>query len=712
MKIAREIIASLIEKEAGLINDYKTEKSIKKNEKDSADRRNSYLKHVLAPAVGASALSTGASKLSKLPMKKVLNANSDNKMTAEEATAHIKRFADIGKVKINEIAHDGLAGGKAAGPHYIPGVNKINSGAHMMNIHKKYGDFVMAHEVGHAVDYQHRGGAAHARDIAGGLAPAVAGAAVGAVNRQHIRDKIRRLDKDKKDGKFNKAMDFVEKHPYVTGAGLGAAAGMATLLPREIAADVNAYKMMKQTMSKGEAAKKALSGSARQLANYALVTGATGAATGATTAGMTRYNEKKQELKDKHDQSKLKIKKTAGLKDTWNKAYNQAGEYVRANDLNTIARNSGLTKGNAAQVGAITGGTIGTSIGNYVAEKRSQKLRRNEFGAPPRRKDFRRESDFEAANKQYRDHASATPVKGDDLKHYAGITGAGTALGAGAGAALGAGAIKAIEHLSKKQASDILDEMVKEAEDYTAKLVKADKRKGQTRAPRFGPGGIDQDQFNRHFNYRTRITPTTVKRYNEVMKNNPGHIINKTAGKITEKDDLTKEDVHDRYKGYDTSEAVGNRKLKYQLGGAALGATVTPAVLGGLAYLAKHKLNRDVDPRAFAQSGFTTGVGTGFMLGGMAAKAKQADRDRKVLEDRYKNDPKTLAMAQDHGIAMAEALRDLKKKAEELEVLLEKQAETIKMEPKAGDALSNKPSKQIVAELVKKETESPSGQYA
>ena len=38
--------------------------------------------------------------------------------------------------------------------------------------------------------------------------------------------------------------------------------------------------------------------------------------------------------------------------------------------------------------------------------------------APPRRKDFRRESDFEAATKQYRDHASAPPVKGDDLKHY------------------------------------------------------------------------------------------------------------------------------------------------------------------------------------------------------------------------------------------------------------------------------------------------------
>lgn len=190
------------------------------------------------------------------------------------------------------------------------------------------------------------------------------------------------------------------------------------------------------------------------------------------------------------------------------------------------------------------------------------------------------------------------------------------------------------------------------------------------------------------------------------------NLLEKEATQTTAQDDLTQEDPHDRYQGFDTAKEVGARKLKYQLGGAALGAIAAPVALGGLAYLAKHKFNREVDPRATAQSAFTGGLGTGFMLGGMAAKAKQAERDRKVLEARYKDDPKSLAIAQDHGIAMAEALRDLKKKAEELGSLFEKKAAVIKLDPQAGNPNQELTAKKVIADQLQKEKESPAGQYA
>ena len=615
--LLEDYVSDILEKEAASILDQiKTNAAIKKNQDAQKEENQSKLKNIALPIAGGVGVTTAGQALGSLPMTKIFDMEGKQKVNSKDAEKLVKQYANLAGVKLKNVGHDGTYYGKFTGPHYNPAKRSINTGADgMIGVNKNIADFVLAHEVGHAKDYQKAPLKAHGRDFLGGVAPAAAGVGITALNRQHIRDKIRRLDKGNENGKWNKAMNFVEKHPYAVGAGLGALAGMSTVVPREAVADINAYKIMKQTMPKGEALRKALKGSALQLSNYALNSGATGAASGMLAAGAQRHHEKMKALREKHDQSG-----------------NKPGAKLLQKSAFELHTDSTLP---LASRGATIGGSAGLVIGNAIAEKNSQRARLKTFGAPPRLKDFDTEDAYLKAKKDYDHRIATTPLKEDSLKRYLGTTGKGLAIGSAAGA--GAGAL-------------------------------------------FG-------------NYL-------------------GHIINKTAGKITEKDDLTKEDVHDRYKGYDTSEAVGNRKLKYQLGGAALGATVTPAVLGGLAYLAKHKLNRDVDPRAFAQSGFTTGVGTGFMLGGMAAKAKQADRDRKVLEDRYKNDPKTLAMAQDHGIAMAEALRDLKKKAEELEVLLEKQAETIKMEPKAGDALSNKPSKQIVAELVKKETESPSGQYA
>lgn len=444
-KTASEVLSNLINKKAGLISDLKSDLAMNKDYEDKAKLEESRKKNIKIPGLAGTLASAGGSALAMLPVKKYFTTNEAEKMTAAEAEAKVRQYANLGKAKIDQIKHDGSIFGDQAGPHYIHGQKPtINTGAEgKRSINKRFGDFIMAHEVGHGMDYQHHPVKANLRDAAGMVAPAAAGTAIGMLNRKHFRDKLRRLDKGNEKGKWNKAMDFAEKHPFVVGAGLGTAAGLTTLLPREIAADVNAYKVLKQTMPKGEAVKKALGGSARQLANYAIVSGLSGGVSGATTAGMTRYSEKKRELRDKHNQDTILRKSAGELDDYLSRARDAADQY-------------GLTPGALAWRGGGLGAGAGLAVGNYLAERKSKKLRDKAFGPPPRLKDYASPAEYEQAKMQYDHHATQHQASGDSLKRYLGTTGLGGLAGAGIGAGLGAVA----GHVLKKKASDYIAELI------------------------------------------------------------------------------------------------------------------------------------------------------------------------------------------------------------------------------------------------------------
>lgn len=577
------------------IDQLKTDLAIYKDKEDRKKINRSTLINLAAPALIGTQVVRGANRLSAAPVKKFFTEDKNKGYTAAEAAQAVKNYAKAGKVDLSNTRHNGQMGEKSFGPHYNPAMKHVNTGMEGgRTIHRDYGDFIMAHEVGHAMDFQKHPNQAYARSVGlGRLAPIAGSVAVSSLNRQHIRDKFRRLDKGNEQGKWHKAMNFAEKHPYITGASLGTLGGLATALPSEAIADINAYKIMKQTMPKQEALHKALSGSARQLSNYALVTGTRGAATGALVAGLTRHSEEVAKLRDKHRQQEDSSKKIV------KKAATFAQEAKRT--LNEV----GVGNESAGWVLGSLGAGIGMAAGASRAEKKSQQIRLKTFGPPPRFKDFGNKTDFERAQNQYERRVATEAAPGDSLKNYYGTIAKGTALGGAIGGTIG--------HLGMKQI------------------------------------------------YKHAAT---------TLQDNP-HA----------------QDFHDKYQGFDDAKTVAKRRLKYQVGGAALGAGATllglPALSYGTAHLAKAvgrqkrwdgygimykgRSSNNVDPKeefrnAIPENKLMAGLGgafTGMSVGGGVADSIQKKRDNKVIAQRYADRSDLKDIALNSHIDVAEAIKQL-----------------------------------------------------
>lgn len=172
-----------------------------------------------------------------------------------------------------------------------------------------------------------------------------------------------------------------------------------------------------------------------------------------------------------------------------------------------------------------------------------------------------------------------------------------------------------------------------------------------------------------------------------------GHLHDKAQKKLQKKASTTPQDnphaddFHDKYQGFDDAKTVAKRRLKYQVGGAALGAGATllglPALSYGTAHLAKAvgrqkrwdgygimykgRSSNNVDPKeefrnAIPENKFMAGLGgafTGMSVGGGVADSIQKKRDNKVIAQRYADRPDLKDIALNSHIDVAEAIKQL-----------------------------------------------------